>query len=80
MDIETSDGCALFKRLVGNADFVVESFAPGHMDRIGLGYSVLSVMNPRIIMTSITPFGQVGPRKNWKSSDIVSMATGGFGG
>ncbi|MFC1871993.1 CaiB/BaiF CoA transferase family protein [Chloroflexota bacterium] len=78
LDIETSDGCALFKRLVQNADFVIESFAPGYLDGIGLGYSVLSAINPRIIMTSITPFGQTGPRRNWKSSDIVSMATSGF--
>lgn len=80
LDIETRDGSSLFRRLLQNADFVIESFAPGYMDRIGLAYSALSAINPRIIMTSITPFGQAGPRKNWKSSDIVSMATGGFMG
>jgi benzylsuccinate CoA-transferase BbsE subunit len=80
LDIETKDGCALFKKLIQNADFVIETFAPGYMDKIGLGYSVLSAINPQLIMASITPFGQVGPHKNWKSSDIVSMATGGFMG
>ena len=80
LDIETKDGCVLFKRLAQKADFVIESFAAGYMDRIGLGYSVLSDINPRIIMTSITPFGQTGSHKNWKSSDIVGMATGGFMG
>ena len=58
MDIETADGCALFKRLVETADIVIESFAPGHMDRLGLGYSVLSQINTGIVMTSITPFGK----------------------
>jgi crotonobetainyl-CoA:carnitine CoA-transferase CaiB-like acyl-CoA transferase len=80
LDIETRDGCSLFQRLVQKADFVIESYPPGYMDRIGLGYSTLDTLNPRLIMTSITPFGQVGPRKNWGSSDIVSMAMGGFMG
>ncbi|MFC1872028.1 CoA transferase, partial [Chloroflexota bacterium] len=78
LDIETADGRALFKRLVEKADFVIESFAPGYMDSLGLGYSSLSDINRRLIMTSITPYGQTGPHKDWKSSDIVAMATGGF--
>ena len=42
LNIDTSDGRELFKRLVKTADFVIESFPPGHMDRIGLGYSALN--------------------------------------
>ena len=78
LDITTNDGNTLFRRLIKNADFVIESFSPGYMDDLGLGYKELSKINPRLIMTSITPFGQDGPRKGWKSSDIVCMATGGF--
>ena len=78
LDITTNDGSSLFKRLVQTADFIIESFPPGYMNQLGLGYATLSSINPRIIMTSITPFGQFGPHKDWKSSDIVSMATGGF--
>jgi len=78
LDIETKDGQELFVRLVRKADFVIESFTPGYMERLGLGYSALSKINPRIVMTSITPFGQTGPYKDCKVSDIVVMAMGGF--
>lgn len=78
LNIETRDGQEIFKRLVKTADFVIESFAPGYMDKLGLGYSVLNGINPRIIMVSITPFGQTGPYKNWKASDIVAIAMGGL--
>ncbi len=78
LDIETADGQQLFKRLVGTADFVVESFKPGYMGELGLGYPVLSQINPRIIVTSITPFGQTGPYKDHKPSDIAAMAMSGL--
>ncbi len=76
LNIETIDGQEIFKNLVKTADFVIESFPPGHMDGLGLGYKTLSEVNPRIIMTSITPFGQTGPYKNFQSSDIVVWAMG----
>jgi len=76
IDIETSDGQELFKRLVKSADFLVESFSPGYMDSLGLGYQALSELNPRLIMTSITPFGQTGPYAYWKGPDIVPWAMG----
>lgn len=77
LDIRTSDGQELFKRLVGTADFVIESFQPGYMDKLGLGYGELNSVNPGIIMISITPFGQSGPYSGFKSPDIVAMAMGG---
>ena len=78
LDITKSDGQKIFKRLVKTADFVIECFPPGYLDRLGLGYSVLSELNPRLIMTSITPFGQSGPYRDYKASDIVGMAMGGL--
>jgi len=78
LNIETREGQEIFKRLVKTADFVIESFAPGYMDKIGLSYLILKGINPRIIMVSITPFGQTGPRKDWKASDIVAIAMGGL--
>ena len=57
---------------------MIESFDPGYMDKMGLGYVVLKSLNPRVIMVSITPFGQVGPYKDWKASDIVAIAMGGL--
>jgi crotonobetainyl-CoA:carnitine CoA-transferase CaiB-like acyl-CoA transferase len=78
LDIQTADGRDVFKRLVKSADFVIESFDPGHMDGLGLGYEALSQLDPRIIMTSITPFGQTGPYAHYKASDIALMAMSGF--
>ena len=78
LNIETRDGRDILKRLMLSADILIESFAPGHMDTLGLGYSVLSqTTNEKIIMTSITPFGQEGPYKNYKASDIGIMAMSG---
>ena len=77
LDIETADGQEIFKRLVKSADFVIESFPPGYMDKLGLGYSALEKINPGIIMVSITPFGQTGPYKDYKAPDIVAWAMGG---
>lgn len=76
LNIETVDGQRIFKELVKTSDFIIESFAPGYLDKLGLGYSTLSQINPSIIMTSITPFGQEGPYKDWKASDIVVSAMG----
>lgn len=78
LNIEKKDGQQLFSQMILKADFVIESFPVGYMDELGLGYTALSNINPRLIMTSITPFGQTGPYKHFKASDIVVMAMGGF--
>jgi benzylsuccinate CoA-transferase BbsE subunit len=78
LNIETTDGQELLKKLVRTADFVIESFSPGHLENLGLGYLALSQINPRIILTSITPFGQTGPYRDYKTCDLVSMALGGY--
>lgn len=78
LDIETADGAEIFKRLVKTADIVVESYQPGYLDGLGLGYIALKEINPQIILTSITPFGQTGPYAHYKGSDIVGWATSGM--
>jgi len=78
LDIETADGQALFRRLVKTADFVIESFPPGYLDGLGLGYAELEKVNPGIVLVSITPFGQTGPHKDYKSPEIVAWAMSGF--
>ena len=78
LNIETADGKDIFRELVKTADVVLESFPPGYMDKLGLGYSELEKINPRVIMTSITPFGQQGPYKDYKGSDLVCWAMGGL--
>jgi len=77
LNIETFDGQEIFKRLITISDFVIESFSPGYMESLGLGYATLSKKNPRIIMTAISPFGQEGPYRDYKVSDVVAMAMGG---
>ena len=64
-------------KLARNADFLIESFPPGHLENLGLGYATLSKANPRLIVTSITPFGQSGPYKDYKASDLEVMALSG---
>jgi len=77
LDIESAEGREIFKRLVKTADFVIESFPPGYMDKLGLGYSGLCGINKRIIMASITPFGTEEPYRDYKDSDIVVMGMTG---
>lgn len=78
LDIETDAGQDIFKKLVKTADIVIESFPPGYMTELGLDYPALEKINPGIIMASISPFGQAGPYKDYKISDIVTWATGGY--
>ena len=78
LDIESDEGQRILKQLVETADFLLESFPPGYMEKLGLSYAVLKEINPRLIFTSVTPFGQTGPLKDHKASDLVVMAMSGF--
>ena len=78
LDLSQRRGQTLLLDLARQADFVVESFAPGAMDALGLGYETLRAVNPQLIMASITPFGQHGPYSTFHATDLVSMAMGGF--
>jgi crotonobetainyl-CoA:carnitine CoA-transferase CaiB-like acyl-CoA transferase len=77
LNLETAKGKGLFLRLVNNFDIVVESFPPGFLASLGLAFANLNQANQRLIMTSITHFGQSGPYRDKKSSDLVSSALGG---
>jgi crotonobetainyl-CoA:carnitine CoA-transferase CaiB-like acyl-CoA transferase len=78
LDLETEDGRDVFRKLARTADVVVESFPPGRMNELGLGYPRLEKINPRLILVSISPFGQAGPYWNYKAPDIVAWAMGGY--
>jgi crotonobetainyl-CoA:carnitine CoA-transferase CaiB-like acyl-CoA transferase len=78
LDIRLPEGQELFKRLVKTADVVLESFEPGYMEKYGLGYQDLCKIKPDIIMTSITPFGQKGPKANYSASALTVWASGGY--
>lgn len=78
LNYEDPEGREIFLKLCENADIVIETFKPGYLNSIGIGYSELTKRNPRLIMTSITPFGQSGPYKDQEISDIGIMAMSGL--
>jgi benzylsuccinate CoA-transferase BbsE subunit len=78
LDIIRTEGQRLLKELVRQSDMVIESFAPGYLDALGLGYAALSALKPDLIFTSITPFGQKGPRRHWQGTDLTLQARCGF--
>lgn len=77
LDLESSRGREIFGQLAAKADFVIESFMPGYLQQSHLGYPDLDRLNHRIILISITPFGQTGPYSRFKASDIEIMAMSG---
>ncbi|MCX7911849.1 MAG: CoA transferase [Dehalococcoidales bacterium] len=77
LDITSMRGKEIFRRLVKTADFVIESFAPGYLDSLGIGYVNLSKESPHLIWASITPFGQEGPYRDYRYEDIVVMGMSG---
>ena len=78
LDLESERGQDIFRRLVAHADVIVESYPVGHMASLGLGYEDLKAINPGIVMASVTPFGQTGPWKDYKSNDLIALAASGF--
>jgi benzylsuccinate CoA-transferase BbsE subunit len=77
LNIEKAEGRALFLKLLERADVVIESFTPGHLKSLDLGYDFLAAVNPRLILVSVTGFGQDGPRSGYRSCDLVASAFGG---
>ena len=77
VDLESAAGRDALRALVRGADLLIESFAPGELARRGLGYAELAALNPALIVVSITPFGQTGPRAGWAATDLTLMASSG---
>jgi len=78
LDLETPSGVAAVQRLIQDADVLVESYAPGEADSMGIGYEALKAINPGLIYATITPFGQTGPYRDWAGSEIVAQSLAGF--
>jgi benzylsuccinate CoA-transferase BbsE subunit len=78
LDLEHAEGRELLARLAETADFLVESFPVGYLDHLGLSYEALAARNPRLIYTSVTPFGDRGPAAGWQAADIVGWAASGM--
>ena len=77
LNLKSPTGQSLLKRLVAQADIVVESFAPRVLPSLGLDYDSLRPLNPTLVMTSISNFGQTGPYRDYKMSEVTMYALGG---
>jgi len=77
LDLTTMLGKEIFLELVKRADVVVENSTPGVMGRLGLTYEDLEKVNPRLVMTSISPFGQTGPYKEYDMTELMAFGMGG---
>ncbi len=78
VDFARPEGAAILKRMVANADVLIENFRPGTLARYGLGYEALRAVNPRLIYCSVTGFGQSGPYAGRSGYDFVAQAMAGL--
>ena len=78
LDLKTGPGRQTLLRLAQEADLLVENFAPGTLERLGLGYDELRSVNPALVVTSISNFGQTGPCRDWRAAEVNLYAMGGL--
>ena len=78
LNLKSDKGREILRQLARDADILVENFAPGVMARLGLDYPTLQAENPALVMTSISNYGQTGPYRDWKASEINLYAAGGL--
>ena len=78
LDLKTEPGRETLLRLSEQADVLVENFAPGTLDKLGLGYENLRRVNPALVVTSISNFGQTGPYRDWRAAEVNLYAMGGL--
>ena len=76
LNLKSTTGQAIMRQLAQRVDVIVESFRPGYLDSLGLAYDQLHQLNPSLVMTSITPFGQDGPYSQYQGEEIVNYAMG----
>ncbi len=76
LNLETATGQRILKRLIPHVDVIVESYRPGYLASLGMSYAELRELNPGLIMTSVTPFGQEGPYSQYRGEEIVNYAMG----
>lgn len=77
-DVKQPAGLDIVRRLIADADVLIQNFRPGAMDRLGLGYDEVAAINPRLIYVSISGFGPDGPKSNQRVYDNVIQATSGL--
>lgn len=77
-DLKDDEGREAFLTLADSADVVIESFRPGVVQKLGIGYDTVRSRNPRVVYCSTSGFGQTGPRSAWAGHDVNYLATSGF--
>ncbi len=78
VDLKSEEGRNICKELVKKADVLVENFSPGTMGKLGLNSEVMCAINPRLIYTSISAYGQTGPKRDYPGFDPIAQAMGGM--
>ena len=78
LNLRSSEGAAMFRRLVAQSDVVLENFRPGTLEKWGLGFKTLIDINPRLIMLRVSAYGQTGPMKNEPGFARIAHAFGGL--
>jgi alpha-methylacyl-CoA racemase len=78
LDLKTDAGREAYLALAGGADVVLESFRPGVVDRLGIGYEATRAVNNRIVYCSTSGFGQSGPQSSWAGHDVNYLAVSGY--
>lgn len=78
VDAKSPDGLALLRSLCASADIMIENFRPGTLDRLGLGYSELSALNPKLVYGTISGYGLTGPESSRPGLDLIAQAFSGL--
>lgn len=78
LDLKSDEGKAAFLRLAADAEVVIESFRPGVVDRLGVGYEAVKAVNPDVVYCATSGYGQTGPKSQWAGHDVNYLAAGGY--
>ncbi|MBW2623832.1 MAG: CoA transferase [Deltaproteobacteria bacterium] len=78
LNIEAGSGAKILKDLAAKSDILIENYSPSYLPGLGLGFDVLSKINPNLIMASVSDFGQTGPYRDYKGGRLVANALGGY--
>jgi len=74
LNLKSNQGIEILKTLAQDADIIIENFRPGVLQNLGIDYNILSQQNPRLILTHISNFGQSGPYKDYKATELTAFA------